>query len=237
MSPVDQAQEKAKQIQQEIVRQADAIAITDNVSYKSAGDVLLSIKRAKARIEETFKPMRTQTHRAWKTVCDTQSSIQKPLDDAEVRIKRQMSNYQRQLERARVDQQRAAQTMVTVESHQEAEENQLNAAIAAAESGNEELAEQILNQPTIVQPAPAVVLPPPPVVSGISIRKKYKAEVQDLMTLVKAVADGKVPLLAVQADQKWLTAHANSMQEFFNVPGVASVEDFGIAARAAREDA
>lgn len=52
----------------------------------------------------------------------------------------------------------------------------------------------------------------------------WHAEIVDLMALVQAVADGSVPLAALQANTSWLDEAAARDREALAIPGVRSVE-------------
>ena len=52
----------------------------------------------------------------------------------------------------------------------------------------------------------------------------WHAEVVDLMALVQAVADGTVPLAALQPNTAWLDEAAARDRESFGIPGVRAVE-------------
>lgn len=76
------------------------------------------------------------------------------------------------------------------------------------------------------------VAPPPPSAKGVSTRSTWRARVTNLMTLVKAVAEGKAPLAALSANMKVLDQAAISMKTELSTfyPGVEPVEEKGIAA-------
>lgn len=52
----------------------------------------------------------------------------------------------------------------------------------------------------------------------------WHAEVVDLMALVQAVADGSVPLAALQPNTTWLDDAAARDRETLGIPGVRAVE-------------
>jgi hypothetical protein len=102
---------------------------------------------------------------------------------------------------------------------------------AAAEVANAEAqaaaqtAEVITMTPTVAAPAK---------VSGISGRTNYTAQVDDLMMLVKAVADGKAPVQCLCADEKFLGAQARAFKKAGPLyPGVTAIAERGLSARAA----
>lgn len=86
-------------------------------------------------------------------------------------------------------------------------------------------AEVVTIAPTASAPAKVV---------GISGRVNYTAQVDSLMDLVKAVADGKAPAECLCANDKFLGAQARAFKRAGPLyPGVTAVAERGIAARAA----
>ena len=86
-------------------------------------------------------------------------------------------------------------------------------------------AEVVSVMPTVAAPAKVV---------GISGRVNYAAQVDDLMTLVKAVAEGKAPIQCIAADEKFLGAQARAFKKAGPLyPGVECIAERGLAARAA----
>jgi hypothetical protein len=66
---------------------------------------------------------------------------------------------------------------------------------------------------------------------GISNRVTYRAEVTDIRMLCRAVADGKVSPLLVEANQSALNKLASAERETLNIPGVRVIRDTGITTR------
>lgn len=108
------------------------------------------------------------------------------------------------------------------ESRQQAEAAQAAQAEAHATAIT---AEVVSFTPTVAAPAK---------VTGISGRTNYAAQVDDLMTLVKAVAEGKAPIQCVLADEKFLGAQARAFKKAGPLyPGVTAIAERGLSARAA----
>jgi len=69
-------------------------------------------------------------------------------------------------------------------------------------------------------------------VSGVSApRKTWKAKVTSLVLLVKAVAEGIVPIQAIEANQKFLDNQARAMHGVLNYPGVKAEDSSKVAFR------
>jgi len=108
------------------------------------------------------------------------------------------------------------------EARQQAEAAQAAQAEAQAAAVTAEVVSIV---PTVSAPAK---------VSGISGRVNYGAQVDDLMTLIKAVAEGKAPIQCVMADEKFLGAQARAFKKAGPLfPGVTAVAERGLSARAA----
>jgi len=71
-----------------------------------------------------------------------------------------------------------------------------------------------------------VFVPPPivqktvPKVEGIKYQTRWDFEVVDIMALIKAVADGKLPKEALQANEKLIRQQVTSLKDSFNWPGI-----------------
>jgi hypothetical protein len=104
--------------------------------------------------------------------------------------------------------------------------------LAAAERARREAA--ALSQAAAVTTCAAQAAPlrPPP---GIRARVTYVAVVTDLPALVQAVAQGRAPAGCLQADQRFLSAHARAARRIGALyPGVEVQAERGLAA--ARDD-
>jgi hypothetical protein len=82
--------------------------------------------------------------------------------------------------------------------------------------------EAVLVAPVVVPP----VYVPPAVPKGMGnfTRRTWCAEVVDLMALVKAVAIGKVPLQAIEANTVFLNGQARMVKSALAYDGVRAVE-------------
>jgi hypothetical protein len=74
--------------------------------------------------------------------------------------------------------------------------------------------------------APIIAETPAPIakIEGSSIRTTWKAEVFDLVLLVNAVVDGKVPIGYVEANQSALNMVAQASKGSMNIPGVRAIK-------------
>lgn len=66
---------------------------------------------------------------------------------------------------------------------------------------------------------------------GITATETWNAEVTDLSALVRAVAAKKVPIVAVEANMKFLNEQAKSLEKMLDYPGVKAVKTLGTSTR------
>jgi hypothetical protein len=95
--------------------------------------------------------------------------------------------------------------------------------------GNDEKAEDLEAAAASV-PVP-IVPSETPVVSGISTREVWKAEVTDFEALVLFCATGKGPLALLLPNMRVLDAQARSLKNELNILGVRAVPEKIVAAR------
>ncbi len=205
--------------------QAKAIAaIKTPGDYVRAGEILITIKEIRKKIEATFKPIKQKMDAAKKEVLDQERAADAPLKQAEEYIKPLIRAYDDEQERIRREEERRLQE----EARKREEEERLAAALQAEQDGAPEEATAILEEPVIV--APIVIPKATPQVAGISYRENWKYQVVDLKALVSAVAAGRVPINAIKADDVFLGQQARSLKSSMNYPGVKVYSEKTVAA-------
>lgn len=110
--------------------------------------------------------------------------------------------------------------------------NALATQAADQAQGAQAAAESLEHERAVVTVQPATIAPAP--VVGISSRTTYSATVTDLMALVQAIAAGRAPLEAIQANTVFLGQQARAFKRAgLLYPGVDCIAERGLAARAA----
>ena len=205
--------------------QAQSLIITDAPGYERAKELLLSIKDLRKQISDTFKPIIEKAYQAHRTALFQQKKVETPLIEAEGIIKPRIATFLAAEESKR----RADEDRLRRIAEQEAEERRLADALAAEADGDMDEVDAILDEP------PAYV--PPPIVQrtvttggGISVREVWSFELTDLKALVKAVAEGKVPLAAIHANTAFLGQQARSLKGELQYPGVRVFSTSSVAA-------
>ena len=170
-------------------------------------------------MEVFFKGIKSQIDSIKAPVLAAEKEDVGPLNTEKTRLGGLLTAYQAAERRKREEEERIAREA----AEKQAEEEALQRAIELAAAGEEEAADAVLEEPIVA--APVVIPASAPKPTGSVARKSYKAEVTDLKALVAAVAAGKVPLLALQANETFIGQQARSMGEAFEglYPGVKLV--------------
>ena len=98
---------------------------------------------------------------------------------------------------------------------------------AAEAAGAEKVAELSARAETVPTPVIASTVTK---VAGISTRETWKAELTSKTDLIKAVAAGTVPAMALEVNMTFLNSQARAMKGELAYPGVKAVKETGIAA-------
>lgn len=240
--------------QKALANAADYI-IDSQTMLEYASDDLRKVKALQKEVEVKRTSITGPLNEAVKSVNELFRAPKEYLDKAEATLKRAMVAYTSEQERLAAEARAKAEAQARAERERLAaiEREQMQAAAkaqaeaeAAAKKGDHEAAEKAM---AIAQQAEAeaaalqmtqqvmTVTPDvesPTKVSGISSRVTFGAEVNDLLVLIKAVAEGKAPIECIQADMKFLGAQARAFKKAGELfPGVMSIASHSIAARAA----
>lgn len=210
-----------------IVDEAKVLIITDSQSYTIAGEFWKSIKELRKKIAATFDHHIKKAHEIHKGLIADKKKDDDPLDDAERIIKRKMADYDQEQKRIRREEQRRLEE----EAIKAEEERLLAEAIAVEEAAKaagasqdeaQAEAEQIINQPVYVPP---IVVPKatPKMHGGPVFREIWSAQIVDIRSLCRAVADGKASPECVMGNMPVLNRMAGALKSTLNIPGVKAV--------------
>src|ERR1035437_5907912 len=89
--------------------QANAIIIKSNEDYARAGQLLITIKGIRKKIEDTFKPIKQKMDAAKKEVLDQERAADAPLAKAETIIKPRIAQWNAEQEKIRQVEERRLQ--------------------------------------------------------------------------------------------------------------------------------
>ena len=215
-----------------VIERSKIVKIVDQKTYDAASELLLSkIKPFRVRWKNFWYgsddgpvPL---AYRAYKSVLGKFNEVDDPLEEAERRVKVAVLGWER--EQARLL--REAQEKAQRQAEQREEEERLQAATLAEESGATAEEVQAIAE-TKAQIIAAPVEPTFQRATGMSKpRDNWKCRVTDLKALARAVGAGKVPVEYILPNEAALNARAKADRQTLNIPGCMSVNEPIIAGR------
>lgn len=217
MSPQDLAVAE-RQLHEQSTNHAEkakalASAIVDDESNKAAGAFLTTIKGFRKMIDEHYRDDIKKAHELHKSLTTKLREADAPLEEAERIIKRAIGAFQAAQERIRIEE----ESRRTAAAQRLAEESQIAMAEDAANVGDHDRADAILNQPILVPPPIIPKVKPP---EGISTRMAWKCEVLSLPDLIKAVAANPDYWNLLLPNTTALNGMARLLKDGMRVPGV-----------------
>lgn len=233
--------------------QARAYKITSPEMYEAAGSDLRAIVTKKKNLNEQrlsiTRPLDEAKERIMAVFRDPIGFLEQAelilkrgmslFDDEQARIRREEEARQR---RVLEEEQRrlAAEAAKAEEDRKRLEEEARRAEVAGQHDQAEQLAREAdaklqetnaAREASATMPTAIVAATEAPKAEGVSFTETWSAEVTDLMSLVKAVAAGTVPLACVVADMKVLNQQARALKAQLDYPGVRAVATKSVSAR------
>lgn len=172
-------------------------------------------------VENKYSTLREFLHRSHKAVTARIADLVAPRKEAIAVVKEGIRAWKWKEDQKRRDE----EARLAAEAKKREEEQKINAAITLEEQGNETMANVVLNSPSLAA-APVI---PEAKAKDASVRKSWGVRVTDKTALLKAVAGGAVPELAIEVDVAWLKKMAKQMDGNLNYPGIEVFPDDDIA--------
>lgn len=212
---------KADELNKEILPElsvAAEIVVRDAESYQMAGETWKSLTALEKKIKAYWEGDVSAALKLYRSLVAKRDAMLIPVGEQKNTLRLGMKSYEDEQERIR----RAEQARLEEEARKAAEEAALAQAVALEQNGHKSAAEAVIATPVV---APAVYVPKTtPAGFGNATRRTWGAEVTDIMALVKAVADGKVPVQAIEANTVFLNQQARALKAALQYPGVRAVE-------------
>jgi len=207
-----------------VLAQAQQAKVSTPQEYELAALELKRIADLERKVEAERKKMKEPVLAAGKAIDAFFSKPLEALADAKSMHKRAILTYQQDQERIRREEEARVQ-----KAQKEEQERLAREAEEAEKAGDTVTANAIIEQ-AAAMPAAIVPSAPLPSVRGVTKRVTWGAELVSLKELCRAVADGRVPEVAVQANMTFLRQQAVSLKEAFSIPGAKAVATESIAA-------
>lgn len=205
------------------LREVQTLEVVSQQTYEVAADILQQIKSRYKAIEEERKRILRPLDESRRKIMDLFRPALDNLVDAEKMVKAGMRDYSQEQEKIRQEEEAKAREA----ARKEADRLQKRA-LRAAEKGHDEQAAALQE---MAESVPVPIVAPQPKVAGISTREAWKAQVVDKATLIKAVAEGKVPDAVLDPNMKALNEMARALKGSLNYPGVKAIVEETVVAR------
>ncbi|NCB43280.1 MAG: hypothetical protein EOM59_11750 [Clostridia bacterium] len=157
-----------------VVSKANLITVTNSEEYGQAAEFLKDIKTGITTVKNTFSDMKAAANAAHKAICDKENSFIKPLEEANLIIRKKMQGYNDEIERKR----REDEARLREEQRKLAEE-QMKKALELEQAGKTEQAQETLNSVTALENMKPFVRYETPKVSGVSTSVDYDIQITD----------------------------------------------------------
>ena len=199
---------------EQIVLSASKItAITNEEEAQEAANHGRLLQAGTKEMESFFKSIKQKCDAIKNPILADEKAANLPLETEKKRLGVLVGQWNQELLRRKQEAQRKAEE----EARRQAEEDAIQRALELAAAGEDEAANAVLEEPVVA--APVVVHAPVAKPIGSVGRTYYKCKVTDFRALVKAVAEGKVSIAALEPNQSWLNDEADHQREAFAVPG------------------
>jgi len=211
--PASESEEKALALKSKV----DSLTVVDQASYDAANAINAEAYRLRKAFHEWFDPIDDASKKQRQATIAQGKKIDDPFDYV---IKVTGSKAAAWM-RAEQDKARETKRIAEEAARKAAEDAQIKAAEELQAAGLTNAAEALLDAPVVI---PKVVVEAPAKADGVYYTDRYSAEVVDLMTLVKAVAEGKAPISAICANEVYLGQWARMSRGAEAMPGVRVVK-------------
>ena len=192
------------------LNEVQQLQVTDAATYEAAGHAMRRIKAEQAKVRSYFRPIIKQAYKSHQEALAQEKRALAPYDDAEALLRPAMVAYLKEAESKRLQQEAALQ-----------QDAQLDAAIEAAEAGNDGMAEAIIDG---LVPIPPVIIPSQtPKVEGVISRERWAYEIKDASL---------VPRSYLKIDEAKICNAIRAHRGNLEIPGVAIFLKAEIAVKA-----
>ena len=217
-----------------LLETAHSITVTNEESYKVAGDFLKGVKDSQKKVKDFFKPLKEATHQAHKAVTTRENEALCPLNEANQMVRDTVGTYLDEQEKIRQEKQRKLDEQAARDAETARKKLLKRADNVKTESKREELldkaedvVEEIVHADHAVEKTTSFAGG-----GGITRKKDIKVEVTDAKALIAAIASGAVPITVIEIKDNKLKAYAKAAGlKAKDIPGCIIKETSGVAIR------
>lgn len=228
------------------------VDVTGPEGLKRADMALTALRTSQKAIEQHFAEPADIANRLHKQITGTKAEWLQPGKAAIETVGRKMATEQRRLQEIEREERRKAQE----EADRLAREAARREAEAAAKAqAPKPVVEELKRQAQTATAAPVAPSTPAPILTGSTVVTTWRARFtgtsgetvaapcvdemsplqrERFLELVKAVAEGKAPLNALEPSWAYIQKRARADKSTLNIPGIEAYEDAGVRAKSVR---
>ncbi len=205
-----------------VISMAKTLNVKDEMSAKAVSELVNKWRSRKKAFIEWIEPHIKRANDLHKGLTQDRAKVVNGYDEAINLGASQVITWQDEQERIR----REAEAKLQAELKAKEEEARLAEAVELEKAGENELAEAIISEP--IKP-PKITMPV--FEKQIGTRETWYAEVNDKTQLIKAVANGEVPLMAIEPNMVFLNRQAIALKNEMRYPGVIAKSKKGLSGK------
>lgn len=224
---IDQEVELSQEI--ELTTQTvESIVVDSEDTLKNASEFVLECKRQRDKVTVFWADMKSNAHKAWKSIVARENEMISPIEEAETIVKRKISVYLTEQERIRIAEQKRLDDERRKKEEEERKkiESQIEkAALNGKEEKAEELQEKLENLHIPTQIAePAIEKITRSETGSISQKKKIVVEVTNPEIFLKEILDKRASLNFISFETNTIKKWVESMG-LKSFPGLSISEE------------
>lgn len=194
---------------------ANALEVRTQEHHQLGQEILHRIADAQRKVQEHYKNSKDLAFQTHRQICADEAKLLKPLTEARTIVSQKCARYEQEARERAEDERRELEA---AEARKQAE-RALAAAQEAQDAGDGAAAEAILEAAVSDDPPRVVVKPEVAKVEGVSLRWNYTAEVHDLLSLVRHVANRPELLNLIKPNSTAINGLARAHKDNFKVAG------------------
>lgn len=221
-----QEEELRETVVNPVIYRSNTLTVASPEQYKEASDFLKELKTAQAQVTEFFADIKQKAHAAWKAITAKESALLDPLTQAEKLVNSKRVAFYDAEEKRREEERQRLQAKADEEARKERERLEKR----AEKLKTPELKQQAIEQAESIV-APIVEIESTVKDKGTSVRKTWKAAIDDKAAFLKAAAADQNLAAFVTIDESKLNKIAAATQGQVSYPGIRFYQHTTLAAR------
>jgi hypothetical protein len=209
---------------------ARSLAIDSQEALELAADELAAVKALLSEVDATFDPIVKKAFETHKEAVAQKKRHRQPLEEAELIFKGAIAGYHSRQGLLRLQEQKRLEEEARA---RQAEELEREIEQAEAEGASSAEVAAIIQREEARPPAPVVAPQTVRPVAGVSMREMWAAEVTNLLSLVRYVANNPQFVGLLTPNMTAINGMARSLKTAMRIPGVRAYSTTGVASRRA----